>query len=75
LPHRKGTKDTIATSINGGWAVNTVTLLIVMFVLVLVLGLQIQMTQTNKKLDAFLKRMENFMGDAMKYVNAKNHLN
>jgi Sec-independent protein translocase protein TatA len=54
---------------------NTVTLLIVMFVLVLVLGLQIQMTQTNKKLDAFLKRMENFMGDAMKYVSAKNHLN
>lgn len=50
---------------------NTITLLIVMFILVLVLALQIQLRETNKKLDHFLKRMGGLMADMAAYENLK----
>lgn len=51
---------------------NTVTLLIVMFILVLVLALQLQVRQTNKRLDEFLKRMSGFMADVSEYASQRN---
>jgi uncharacterized membrane protein len=56
-----------------GLVMNTITLVVVMFILVLVLALQVQVRQTNKALDHFLKRMEDFVSDARKYAKPRNN--